>query len=131
MTELSEALDRLMELDQESYFALLGLAKERMRQITVEGWSTEHDDKHTECELSTAAACYALAHLPRGFKLTKAAMRSPTIRHREENDARRVPPHSWPWSGEWWKPKSPHRNLVRAGALILAELARIQRIGLD
>jgi hypothetical protein len=32
----------------------------------------------------------------------------------------------WPWSFEWWKPKDRIRNLVRAGALIAAEIDRLQ-----
>ena len=33
----------------------------------------------------------------------------------------------WPWAAEWWKPKDCRRNLVRAGALILAEIERLDR----
>lgn len=37
-----------------------------------------------------------------------------------------VPP-TWPWGAEWWKPKEPRRDLVRAGALIIAEIERLDR----
>ena len=34
----------------------------------------------------------------------------------------------WPWDVSWWKPSdSPIRNLVKAGALIAAEIDRLQR----
>ncbi|NPW56957.1 hypothetical protein HPR97_34090, partial [Pseudomonas aeruginosa] len=33
----------------------------------------------------------------------------------------------WPWDEEWWKPKSARENLVRAGALVLAEIERLDR----
>ena len=33
----------------------------------------------------------------------------------------------WPWSLDWWKPKDPRRDLVRAGALIVAEIERLDR----
>lgn len=33
----------------------------------------------------------------------------------------------WPWPSKWWKPKSQRRDLVRAGALILAEIERLDR----
>jgi hypothetical protein len=34
---------------------------------------------------------------------------------------------AWPWDGEWWKPNynDPVRNLVKAGALIAAEIDRV------
>lgn len=31
----------------------------------------------------------------------------------------------WPWSLNWFKPSSPRRDLVKAGALILTEIERI------
>jgi hypothetical protein len=33
----------------------------------------------------------------------------------------------WPWSVQWWKPKDRRRDLVRAGALIVAEIERLDR----
>lgn len=34
----------------------------------------------------------------------------------------------WPWHSSWWKPSDdPIRNLVKAGALIAAEIDRLQR----
>lgn len=82
---------------------------ERRRQVTEEGWTPAHDDAHSNFELSAAAACYALrAPLP------------------HDHDDLGVP-MQWPWSQEWWKPKGPRSDLVRAGALILAEIERIDR----
>ena len=37
-------------------------------------------------------------------------------------------PDDWPWSDKWWKPKDKIRDLVRAGALIAAEIDRLQRL---
>ncbi|BAI96795.1 hypothetical protein SJA_C1-19610 [Sphingobium indicum UT26S] len=37
-------------------------------------------------------------------------------------------PASWPWASEWFKPKDRRQNLVRAGALCLAEKDRIARL---
>lgn len=44
-------------------------------------------------------------------------------------DARRAKevPEGWPWDDVWWKPKDPRTNLVKAGALILAEIERMDR----
>ena len=77
---------------------------ERERQQTVEGWTHEHDDKHTDGEMAQAAACYALAR--RAVSCDGLPM--------------------WPWN-RWWKPKDRRRDLVRAGALILAEIERLDR----
>ena len=33
----------------------------------------------------------------------------------------------WPWAASWWKPKNRRRDLVRAAALIVAEIERIDR----
>ncbi|MNY70647.1 hypothetical protein D3C86_2088230 [compost metagenome] len=44
-------------------------------------------------------------------------------------DAFKVPyVENWPWSEDWWKPSpEPRRNLVKAGALILADIERLDR----
>lgn len=33
----------------------------------------------------------------------------------------------WCWDRSWWKPTTPRRDLVKAAALILAEIERIDR----
>lgn len=85
---------------------------ERRRQIEAEGWTPEHDDQHETGDLLRAATIYyqhaarkdmPLALLPDGA------------------------PFGWPWDRKWWKPKDPRRDLVRAGALALAEKDRIIR----
>ena len=80
---------------------------ERQRQVSAEGWSREHDDEHSRGELAQAAACYATSSVP------------------YEVDGEPLP--SWPWEKSWWKPTTPRRDLVKAGALILAEIERIDR----
>ncbi len=84
---------------------------ERERQKAVEGWPPEHDDDYAHFELARAASCYA------------AEAAEPTRRPAEEGDR----PYNWPWHSEWWKPSGRRRNLVKAGALILAEIERIDR----
>lgn len=76
---------------------------ERSQQIKACGWTPEHDDKHSTEELAFAAACYVTA---------------------EPDEA---PPEIWPWDTSWWKPKDRRSNLVKAGALILAEIERLDR----
>ncbi len=103
---------------------------ERERQKSKEGWTPQHDDEHCDGELSRAAACYAVPSLDKK-----------TVAHHHEwsgnaryDDSRCVPvgsvevPVLWPdWDGQWWKPKDRRRDLVRAGALILAEIERLDR----
>lgn len=91
------------------------IAAERRRQVESEGWAAWHDDAHTGGELAMAAASYAL--------LTSAGPAPEPNCHariRAANDA-------WPWDIEQFKPKDDISNLVRAGALIAAEIDRIQR----
>jgi hypothetical protein len=76
------------------------IAAERRRQVEVEGWSTSHDDDHDKGELAKAAACYAI-----GF-------RDPW----------------WPWNVKWWNPHGRRRNLIKAAALIVAEIERLDRL---
>jgi hypothetical protein len=85
--------------------ATLAVIAERARQIQQEGWTAEHDDSHKTGEIALAAACYALH-------------RSPVM-----CDVREY----WPWDPSWWKPKNTRRDLVRAAALLIAEIERLDR----
>ena len=80
---------------------------ERQRQISVEGWSVKLDDKYIDCELARAAATYALCTKPGQLKVCDAPV--------------------WPWPMHWWKPTTYRRNLVKAAALLLAEIERADR----
>ncbi len=85
---------------------------ERQRQQSVEGWSPQHDDEHEDGEMADAAAAYASASARGG---------------EDREDALADPPCDWPWADAWWKPTTPRRDLVKAGALILAEIERLDR----
>ena len=91
---------------------------ERKRQIEVEGWDHYHDDANERAELAQAAACYALSGTPADEAV---------FIHGRWNDPRDL---FWPysWSREWWKPTNRRRDLVKAGALILAEIERLDRL---
>lgn len=96
--------------DTERHEAARDVLAERRRQIEAEGWTPEHDDAYAEGDLAQAAGCYSL------------------YAHCSENlDGS---PADWPWPDEWWKPAGPRRNLVKAGALILAEIERLDRAAL-
>jgi hypothetical protein len=86
------------------------IINERKRQIEKEGWTAEHDSQHSWGSLAIAAACYALHH-------TDASVKNPHTTNL----------NGWPWEQMWWKPKDSIRNLVRAGALIAAEIDRLLR----
>ncbi len=97
------------------------VAAERRRHVAVEGWTPEHDDQHTKGELALAAAAYAIGPLAaigvwNGFGGDSAA-----------GQWRRLCDVLWPWSSNWWKPKSRRRNLIRAASLIIAEIERLDR----
>lgn len=86
------------------------ITEERARQISKEGWTPEHDDKHDMGEMAMAAVCYAIPG---------------SQRERLETD------DIWPWARHWWKPGTDRvRQLVKAGALIAAEIDRLQRAGI-
>lgn len=109
-----------------SLTAAAGLLEERMRQQRAEGWTIDHDDAHTAGELALAAACYAFPP-PRPAPLLRL----------------------WPWERSWWKPNAVNaadplhaaggparggdwiearvQDLQKAGALILAEIERLNR----
>ena len=80
---------------------------ERQRQMEVEGWTAERDDKYIKCELARAAATYATCSHIDQLKLVGEA--------------------AWPWHPDWFKRSSYRRDLVKAGALVLAEIERLDR----
>ena len=86
---------------------------ERERQITKEGWTAEHDDSHDVGVLAQAGGCYAIkAAEELGLSISKAYLDWPS---------------AWPFDEEDYKPTEPIRQLVKAGALIAAEIDRLQR----
>ena len=85
---------------------------ERARQVLEEGFGPQRDvELYGDRELAKAAICYA-------FPVFGGS--------RDDSNGRPIP-DNWPWHTAFWKPSTPRRNLVKAGALILAEIARIER----
>lgn len=91
---------------------------ERQRQVSQEGWTPEHDDNHSSGEMAGAAACYARHVNGRQW----------VYQSRPDDYSSEEAPESWPWDEAWWKPKSPRKDLVRAAALLIAEIERIDRL---
>jgi hypothetical protein len=82
------------------------IAQERTRQMAREGYSAQHDAQHVGDELALAAAVYAV---PASVRVTAGMMRL------------------WPF--DWYfrpEPEDRVRELVKAGALIAAEIDRLQ-----
>jgi hypothetical protein len=94
------------------------IAAERRRQVEQEGWTIEHDDGHAKGELAIAASCYAL----------HAGGKRDLVQRYGNSETYVTEPRFWPWSSDWWKPKSPRRDLIRAAALIVAEIERLDRL---
>lgn len=110
---------------------------ERRRQITEEGWTREHDDKHDSDELIRAACVYAS---PRVLYVKADGWGSETVTFMS------IWPHDWDLKSETTRVNgrgldreavkklndlqtpSRIRDLVKAGALIAAEIDRLQRL---
>ncbi|MDP5631268.1 hypothetical protein P3797_03185 [Pseudomonas aeruginosa] len=95
--------------------AWLDVQAERRRQVEAEGWTPEHDDAHSHGEMARAAACYALAGSSAPNDGTAALLVS----------------LAWPWDEQWWKPTTTRRDLIKACALVLAEIERLDRAGIS
>ena len=100
-------------------FAFKDVMEERQRQINQEFYSTENDDEYKQNELLRAAVCYAENVVRRGWVFDSNF--GPDVYQEEEV------PDLWPWDLDFWKPKNPRRDLVRAAALLIAEIERIDR----
>ena len=84
---------------------------ERLRQINQEGYDSTHDDCETFNQLSNAAIVYACVE-----------------------QSRDQVANFWQWDMQYFKPSNEDtidgriRNLVKAGALICAEIDRLARL---
>lgn len=101
------------------------IAQERARQAAEEGWSAQHDDTHTKGELALAAIAYAS---PAPVLVQRGAF----------------PTDPWPWGAQCdkrpfldaartldprkWSLSLRVSLLIKAGALIAAEIDRLLRL---
>lgn len=79
---------------------LQDIASERRRQIHEKGWTPEHDDTHDKGELVRAAICYADPSLVDAL---------------------------WPFVGNFPLGSDRRASLVKAAALLVAEIERLDR----
>lgn len=134
----------LGETEVPSVRAVQMIAAERQRQVDEEGRTPEHDDRHVKGDLANAAACYAatdrlyVIQEPLSFESELSGMGrnvSPPAHRLALEDP-------WPWMGTSdrrmdrpWSPRATQeavddriRELVKAGALVTAEIERLMRL---
>lgn len=92
---------------------------ERLRQVGQLGWTADHDNReHDAGDLAGAGVAYAIHMIE-------------SVWPEFQGDPPRIfdpaPSLYWKWAIEWWKPKDARSNLVRAAALIIAEIDRLDR----
>lgn len=115
------------------------ISAERVRQVVSEGWTPDHDRAHPVGVLAAAGCAYALTatsqlYLSRNVASLESEAREAEERgHHDVGAALRLeaealdsppPGPSWPFDLDAWKPEDPIRNLVKAGALLAAEIDR-------
>ncbi|MFK8331782.1 hypothetical protein M2D63_017385 [Pseudomonas sp. BJa5] len=101
-----EELRALLAQPADQTNAARDVIAERRRQISAEDYKLERDDCYTFCELALAAAAYACS----------------------AGGAQKVGRSLFRRDIEHWKPTTPRRDLVKAGALIFAEIERLDRL---
>lgn len=114
LAEVVAERDRLRTwLDGEA--GVLLIAREREEQIKKHGWSDAHDDSYTDGQLALAAYAYCLPESERPGATNASGVFIPS---------------GWPWADHWWRPSPENRirELAKAGALIAAEIDRLQRL---
>lgn len=84
------------------------VAAERLRQIRKKGYTPAHDLNYHDGQLVHAAVCYSLASRR---EVTKGCK-----------------PGLWPWGSDSWKPSYGRTDLVKAAALLLAEIDRLDGV---
>lgn len=96
--------------------ALKQIADERLRQIEQEGYSPDMDDAYTNEQLAGAATAYAIPAIWRSL-----------VSYDPHGTAA---PAFWPWHETAFKPSPDNRKreLIKAAALLLAEIERLERL---
>jgi hypothetical protein len=89
---------------------------ERSRQVNVKGWDYAHDDAHPNGEIAAFAAVYAMPEAAREWPAEETGYGS--------TFAEALCPRDWvPKFGD------RRRDLVKAAALVIAEIERLDRAG--
>lgn len=109
-TALAEARRKIQSAGAEMIVA------ERERQVAKEGFTAAHDSDHANSELLDAVDCY----LQQGMRVARGG----------DNSESGYTMGAWPWEWHWWKPNEREAipNLVKAAALIAAEIDRLSHL---
>lgn len=94
--------------------AVQDVLAERRRQIETEGFQSDRDDTYVGGELASAGAVYGIISTGR-FHIDEILIKL-----------------LWPasWTLAWLKPSNRRRNMVKAAALYIAEIERMDRAGI-
>lgn len=98
--------------------------KERTRQVTEKGFTPKHDDEHVNGPLAAAAACYAYTSL---LSKEEVAAHADALYEKMRGFASIIQT-LWPWQPHWFKARGDRSDLVRAAALLIAEIERRDRL---
>jgi hypothetical protein len=112
MSKVTISIEGGDSITAEATDGMAAVILERIRQITVEGYDSANDDNTPLGELAKAAACYCGSARLQLMGAKASELDLPAI---------------WPWEEACWKPKDPRRDLVRAAALIIAQIDVIDR----
>lgn len=113
--------------DDRTAVVLRMIAVERKHQIEKHGWSPDHDDTHDDGDLAWAAICYAAPGpvFKRNVYANGVTFCDPWPWH--EGDDRRPADGSVILNPDAYSPKVRRKLLVKAAALIVAEIERLDR----
>lgn len=103
---------------------LRDIAQERKRQVVVEGFPRTGDDAQPSGRLAYAGAAYAV-HWASFMQACEGEGLPPA--QAAEAIAECAAPDFWPLDPAWWKPHNDRSDLVRAAALLVAEIERMDR----
>ena len=95
-------------------------------QISKEGWVSGHDDQHKDRELARAAKSYLQHYIERIWLIEDEngeALTAALAKYSSEK-----PDDMWPFYQHEFKPKNAIDDLKRVGALIAAEIDRLNRL---
>jgi hypothetical protein len=109
-----EPEEGLMSQATQTFQALTRIAIAREKLISEAGFDQVHDDAQLQSQLVVAAGSYALH-----------AIASEAERQQFSPGA---PPPAWPWEATLWQPEDRNRDLLRAAALLVAEIERLNRL---
>lgn len=115
-TSLKRGLKTMLAPSQ----AVADVLAERGRQVDVEGWTADHDDTHDKGEMTAAALNYAAAAVITTCLNGERYKAGPPL----DSMGWAI---GWRWARHWWKPGTARRMLVKAAALLIAEIERLDR----